>query len=195
MWVQRMLTSVFGFSVKYEAWNYQDFLHYRQLRFSYSLYWKKRCIILAPTEELTSLLVQKIAKIQQIDNVPVVLELAAVSKYRKKALQKIIYRLLLKNGFFFYMLVSVPPQLSIAQFMGYLKGKSSLMIFDRHANLKHKYGQRSFQCRGYYVDTVGKNETTIRQYIRNQLEEDYTKDKISLKEYIDPFTGSKNRQA
>ena len=92
-----------------------------------------------------------------------------------------------------HMLVSVPPYLSIAQFMGYLKGKSSLMIFDRHANLKYKYGQRSFWCRGYFVDTVGKNKTAIRQYIRNQLEEDYTKDQISLKEYIDPFTGSKNR--
>ena len=92
-----------------------------------------------------------------------------------------------------HMLVSVPPYLSIAQFMGYLKSKSSLMIFDRHANLKYKYGQRSFWCRGYFVDTVGKNKTAIRQYIRNQLEEDYTKDQISLEEYIDPFTGSKNR--
>ena len=79
------------------------------------------------------------------------------------------------------MLVSVPPYLSIAQFTGYLKSKSSLMIFDRHANLKYKYGQRSFWCRGYFVDTVGKNKTAIRQYIRNQLEEDYTKDQISLK--------------
>ena len=94
-----------------------------------------------------------------------------------------------------HMLVSVPPYLSIAQFMGFLKGKSSLMIFDRHANLKYKYGQRSFWCRGYYVDTVGKNETAIRNYIRNQLEEDYAKDQISLKEYTDPFTGSKNKKA
>ena len=69
-----------------------------------------------------------------------------------------------------HMLVSVPPYLSIAQFMGFLKGKSGLMIFDRHANLKYKYGQRSFWCRGYFVDTVGKNETAIRNYIRNQLE-------------------------
>ena len=92
-----------------------------------------------------------------------------------------------------HMLVSIPPHLSIAQFMGYLKGKSSLMIFDRHANLKYKYGQRSFWCRGYFVDTVGKNETAIRNYIRNQLEEDYAKDQITLKEYIDPFTGSKNK--
>ena len=94
-----------------------------------------------------------------------------------------------------HMLVSVPPYLSIAQFMGFLKGKSSLMIFDRHANLKYKYDQRSFWCRGYFVDTVGKNETAIRNYIRNQLEEDYAKDRISLKEYTDPFTGSKNKKA
>lgn len=94
-----------------------------------------------------------------------------------------------------HMLVSIPSYLSIAQFMGFLKGKSSLMIFDRHANLKYKYGQRSFWCRGYFVDTVGKNETAIRNYIRNQLEEDYAKDQISLKEYTDPFTGSKNKKA
>ena len=94
-----------------------------------------------------------------------------------------------------HMLVSVPPYLSIAQCMGFLKGKSSLMIFDRYANLKYKYGQRSFWCRGYFVDTVGKNETAIRNYIRNQLEEDYAKDRISLKEYTDPFTGSKNKKA
>ena len=92
-----------------------------------------------------------------------------------------------------HMLVSIPPHLSIAQFMGYLKGKSSLMIVDRHANLKYNYGQRSFWCRGYFVDTVGKNETAIRNYIRNQLEEDYTKDQMTLKEYTDPFTGSKNK--
>lgn len=94
-----------------------------------------------------------------------------------------------------HMLVSIPPHLSIARFVGYLKGKSSLMIFDRHANLKYKYGQRSFWCREYFVDTVGKNETAIRNYIRNQLEEDYAKDQMSLKEYIDPFTGSKNTKA
>ena len=94
-----------------------------------------------------------------------------------------------------HMLVSIPSYLSIAQFMGFLKGKSSLMIFDRHANLKYKYRQRSFWCRGYFVDTVGKNETAIRNYIRNQLEEDYAKDQISLKEYTDPFTGSKNKKA
>ena len=94
-----------------------------------------------------------------------------------------------------HILVSIPPYLSLAQFLGFLKGKSSLMIFDRHANLKYKYGQRSFWCRGYFVDTVGKNETAIRNYIRNQLEEDYAKDQMSLKEYTDPFTGSKNTEA
>ena len=90
-----------------------------------------------------------------------------------------------------HMLVSIPPYLSIAQFMGFLKGKSSLMIFDRHANLKYKYGSRHFWCRGYYVDTVGKNTKKIQEYIQNQLKEDYMADQISLKEYIDPFTGRK----
>lgn len=94
-----------------------------------------------------------------------------------------------------HMLVSIPPYLSIAQFMGYLKGKSSLMIFDRHANLKYKYGSRNFWCRGYYVDTVGRNKKVIAEYIRAQLEEDYTLDQMSIKEYTDPFTGSKNRKA
>ena len=83
-----------------------------------------------------------------------------------------------------HMLVSIPPYLSIAQFMGYLKGKSSLMIFDRHANLKYKYGSRNFWCRGYYVDTVGRNKKVIAEYIRNQLEEDYTLDQMSIKEYV-----------
>lgn len=92
-----------------------------------------------------------------------------------------------------HMLVSLPPHLSVAQFMGYLKGKSSLMIFDRHANLKYKYGSRHFWCRGYYVDTVGRNKRVIAEYIQNQLEEDFANDQISLKEYIDPFTGNKNR--
>ena len=67
------------------------------------------------------------------------------------------------------------------------------MIFDRHANLKYKYGNRNFWCRGYYVDTVGKNEKMIKDYIRNQLEEDYTSDQISLKEFTDPFTGEKRK--
>ena len=94
-----------------------------------------------------------------------------------------------------HMLVSIPPHLSVAQFMGYLKGKSSLMIFDRHANLKYKYGNRHFWCRGYYVDTVGRNEKKIAEYGRNQLQEDIIADQLSLKEYIDPFTGSKNNKA
>ena len=90
-----------------------------------------------------------------------------------------------------HMLVSIPPYLSIAQFVGFLKSKSTLMIFDRHANLKYKYGSRSFWCRGYYVDTIGKNERIIQEYIKNQLQEDNMNDQISMKEYIDPFTGSK----
>ena len=91
-----------------------------------------------------------------------------------------------------HMLVRIPPKYSVSEVMGFLKGKSSLMIFDRHANLKYKYGNcgnRNFWCRGYYVDTVGKNAKKIQEYIRNQLVEDKLKDQISLKEYIDPFTG------
>ena len=92
-----------------------------------------------------------------------------------------------------HMLVSIPPSLSVSQFVGYLKGKSSLMIFDRHANLKYKYGNRHFWCRGYYVDTVGRNKKVIENYIKNQLQEDIINDQISFKEYIEPFTGSKNK--
>lgn len=91
-----------------------------------------------------------------------------------------------------HMLLAIPPKYSVAQVMGYLKGKSSLMIFDRHANMKYKYGNRHFWCRGYYVDTVGRNKKAIEEYIRNQLTEDIANDQISLKEYMDPFTGSKN---
>ena len=90
-----------------------------------------------------------------------------------------------------HLLVKIPPNISVAQFMGYLKGKSSLMIFDRHANLKYKYGNRHFWCRGYYVDTVGRNEAKIAEYVRNQLQEDIMSDQISIKEYIDPFTSEK----
>ena len=88
-----------------------------------------------------------------------------------------------------HMFVEIPPKYSVSEIMGYLKGKSSLIIFDRHANLKYKYGNRNFWCRGYYVDTVGKNAKKIAEYVRNQLKEDYTTDQITLKEYIDPFTG------
>ena len=88
-----------------------------------------------------------------------------------------------------HMLVSITPKLSVAQFMGYLKGKSSLMIFDRHANLKYKYGNRHFWCKGYYVDTVGRNKKVIEEYIKNQIQEDIAYEQMSLKEYIDPFTG------
>ena len=91
-----------------------------------------------------------------------------------------------------HMLVSIPPNLSVSSFMGYLKGKNSLMIFDRHANLKYKYGNRHFWCRGYYLDTVGKNTEKIKAYIQNQLNEDIMTDQYSLKEYYDLFTGCKN---
>ena len=88
-----------------------------------------------------------------------------------------------------HMLVRIPPKYSVSEIMGYLKGKSSLIIFDRHANLKYKYGNRHFWCRGYYVDTVGKNARKIQEYIKNQLEEDRLTEQLTMKEYIDPFTG------
>ena len=88
-----------------------------------------------------------------------------------------------------HMLISVPPKYSISQIMGYLQGKSSLMIFEKYANLKYKYGNRHFWCRGFYVDTVGRNKKAIAEYIRNQLHEDHEAEQLSLKEYIDPFTG------
>ncbi|KGF09162.1 transposase [Clostridiales bacterium S5-A14a] len=90
-----------------------------------------------------------------------------------------------------HMLVRIPPKYSVSQIVGYLKGKSSLMIFDKFANLKYKNGNRHFWCRGYYVDTVGKNTKKIKEYIRTQLQEDIVNDQISMKEYIDPFTGKK----
>lgn len=89
------------------------------------------------------------------------------------------------------MLAVIPPNISVSSFVGYLKGKSTLMIFERHANLKYKYGNRHFWARGYYVDTIGKNEKKIAEYIRNQLEEDKLYDQISLKEYMDPFDPNK----
>ena len=91
-----------------------------------------------------------------------------------------------------HMLVSIPPRYSVSQVVGYLKGKSALMIFDKYANLKYRYGNRHFWCRGYYVDTVGRNKKAIAEYIKNQLQEDIANDQISIKEYMDPFTGSKN---
>lgn len=88
-----------------------------------------------------------------------------------------------------HMLVSIPPKYSVAQIMGYLKGKSSLMIYEKYANLKYKYGSRHFWCRGYYVSTVGRNRRAIEQYIRKQLQEDISADQMSISEYIDLFTG------
>ena len=99
-------------------------------------------------------------------------------KYRRQVIYKHIH-----------MLVRIPPKYSVSEVMGYLKGKSSLMIFEKHANLKYKYGNRHFWCRGYYVDTVGKNAAAIKKYIQNQLKEDLEYDQMSLVEYIDPFTG------
>ena len=90
-----------------------------------------------------------------------------------------------------HMLIAISPKYSVAQIMGYLKGKSSLMIFDRHAHLKYRYGNRRFWCTGYYVDTVGKNTKKIKEYIKNQLQEDLMQDQLSLYETTDPFTGKK----
>ena len=88
-----------------------------------------------------------------------------------------------------HMLISFSPKYSISYVMGYLKGKSSLMIYEKYANLKYKYGNRHFWCRGYYVSTVGRNRRAIEEYIKNQLQEDYTDDQLSIKEFVDPFTG------
>ena len=88
-----------------------------------------------------------------------------------------------------HMLVSIPPKYSVSQFMGYLKGKSALMLFDKHANLKYKFGNRHFWAEGYYVSTVGLNEATIKKYIQEQEAHDIAMDKLSVKEYEDPFKG------
>ena len=93
-----------------------------------------------------------------------------------------------------HMLISVPPKYSISQIMGYLKGKSSLMIFEKYENLKYKYGNRHFWCRGFYVDTVGRNKKAIAEYIKNQLHEDKEAEQLSIKEYIDPFTGEPTKE-
>ena len=92
-----------------------------------------------------------------------------------------------------HMLVSITPKLSVAEFMGYLKGKSSLIIFERHAQLKYRYGNRKFWCKGYYVDTVGRNKEVIKKYIREQLQEDMVTEQLTLKELVDPFTGQENK--
>lgn len=90
-----------------------------------------------------------------------------------------------------HMLVSIPPKISISSFMGYLKGKSALMMFDKYANLKYKFGNRHFWAEGYFVSSVGLNEATIRKYIEEQEKHDIAVDKLSVKEYKDPFKGSK----
>ena len=129
-----------------------------------------------------------------------------IPKYRRKAiygqyresLQEIIRTLCKYKGVeilegelmpdHIHMLVSIPPKYAVSDFMGYLKGKSALMIFDRHANLKYKFGNRHFWSEGYYVSTVGLNEATIRKYIQGQERDDIMKDKLSVKEYEDPFS-------
>lgn len=93
-----------------------------------------------------------------------------------------------------HMLVEIPPSMSVSSFVGCLIGKSTLMIFERHANLKYKFGNRHFWCRGYYVDTVGKNAKKIQEYIQNQLQEDLEYDQMTLREYIDPFTGEPEKR-
>ena len=93
-----------------------------------------------------------------------------------------------------HMLLSIPPKYSVAQIMGYLKGKSSLIIYEKYANMKYKYGNRHFWCRGFYVDTVGRNKKAIAEYIRNQLQEDKEAEQLSIKEYIDPFTGEPRKE-
>ena len=90
-----------------------------------------------------------------------------------------------------HMLVSIPPKISVSSFMGYLKGKSALMIFDKHANLKYKFGNRHFWSEGYYVSTVGLNEATIRKYIEEQEKADIALDRLSVKDKEDPFRGGK----
>ena len=122
----------------------------------------------------------------------------------KKSIGEIIRKLCERKGVIIHeanackdhihMSVSIPPKLSVSSFMGYLKGKSSLMIFDRHANLKYSYGNRKFWCRGYYVDIVGRNKKKIEEYIRNQIQEDIVAEQLSLFEEVDPFTGEVNRR-
>ena len=94
-----------------------------------------------------------------------------------------------------HMYVAIPPKLCVSEVVAYLKGKSALMFFDRHPELRPKYADRHFWARGYYVDTVGRNKRQIQEYIKRQLDEDQIADQMSLKEFIDPFTGSKNIKA
>lgn len=136
-----------------------------------------------------------------VDLVPANLELSAMefnlvnAMSRETALRNYLSEVKDKYDYILIdcMLISIPPKYSVSQIMGYLKGKSSLMIFDRHANLKYKYGNRHFWARGYFVDTVGRNKKQIQEYIRNQLTEDKIADQIELKEFVDPFTGSVNK--
>ena len=132
-----------------------------------------------------------------------------IPKYRRKAiygqyresLQEIIRTLCRYKGVeileghmmpdHVHLLLSIPPKMSVSSFMGYLKGKSALMMFDKHANLKYKFGNRHFWAEGYYVSTVGLNEATIKKYIAEQEKHDIAKDKLSVKEYEDPFKGSR----
>ena len=90
-----------------------------------------------------------------------------------------------------HLLLSIPPKYSVSSFMGYLKGKSAMMIFERYANLKYKFGNRNFWATGYYVSTVGINTATVQKYIREQDKQDQIEDSLSKKEYVDPFKGSK----
>ena len=123
-------------------------------------------------------------------------------KYRRKEIYgslrsdvgKILRMLCQRKGIeIIHMLVKIPPKYGVSYIVGYLKGKSSLIIFDRHANLKYKYGNRHFWCRGYYVDTVGKNSKRIEEYVKNQIQEDIVEDNISKKEYVDPFAERGNK--
>ena len=127
-----------------------------------------------------------------------------IYKQIKKDIAKILSELCKRKGIeiieaeacsdHIHMFVRIPPKYSVSEIMGYLKGKSSLMIFERHAHLKYKYGNRHFWCRGYYVDTVGRNKKAIAEYIRNQLQEDVSNDQMSLVEYVDPFTGKQVKE-
>ena len=130
-----------------------------------------------------------------------------IPKYRRKiinnqcraSLQEIIRTLCKYNGVeileghmmpdYVHLLLSIPPKMSVSSFMVYLKGKSALMMFDKHANLKYQFGNRHFWVEGYYVSTVGLNEATIKKYIADQEKHDIALDKLSVKEYEDPFKG------